>query len=328
MYIAVEKVKNVPRYTLRTSCTINGRLTFKDLYDLGSDPGGFIKYAGHNAFYFDEAIEEALDKYSPDWDTDELEDLFWPWIRKDIRHAVETFKNRSSKKPSLTLKQKETIDLKIHSFDKRRAHFLKFGSMDQGPVEKMPAVLFKDLLNCSRDEIEQHFLRQESALKAHELKSYVYTVFDLQRFFHSFMAKKMPQAMDQEKADEYFIKELCRLNKQFFKISSTLHIYMIRYAVMFFDYIYADSTLLDDFVHSFMNRHRSHAPKPKNPVSANNALNIFQLTRNDLKTLTKRKLTRIYRKLARQVHPDTGGSDEKFVELNDAFNTLLEKIKA
>jgi curved DNA-binding protein CbpA len=38
-------------------------------------------------------------------------------------------------------------------------------------------------------------------------------------------------------------------------------------------------------------------------------------------------LTRIYRKLARRVHPDSGGSDEKFVELNNAFQNLLEKIK-
>ena len=42
--------------------------------------------------------------------------------------------------------------------------------------------------------------------------------------------------------------------------------------------------------------------------------------------MTKENLTKLYRRLARQVHPDTGGSDEKFIELNNAYQSLLEKI--
>jgi len=41
--------------------------------------------------------------------------------------------------------------------------------------------------------------------------------------------------------------------------------------------------------------------------------------------MTKKKLAKLYRKLARQVHPDTGGSHEKFIELNAAYQNLLSR---
>jgi hypothetical protein len=327
MYIAFEKLKGIAHYTLRTSLTIKGELTFKEIFDLGNDPSAFIHYAGPNAFYFDEQLEEAV--VDTEYSGDELEDLLWPWIKKEVRDAVEGFKNRSYKKTfhKLTDQQKQKINTTIHSFDKRRAHFLKFGTMDQGSVENMPPALFKIFLDCSRDEIEQWFMQQEFTLNGHDLKSYVYTVFDLQHFFQSFLAKKMPHALDPVKVDTFFIKELCRLNKELFNLSTALHTYMIRYAIMFFDYGYADTTLLDDFAKAFMNGQRVFKSKPKNPISVQKALELFSLSPQKFKTTTKQKLTRIYRKLARRVHPDTGGSDEKFVELNDAFNQLKEKIK-
>jgi hypothetical protein len=193
MYLAYHKLKNRPCYTLRESCYIDGQLTFKDLFDLGPDPAVFIKYAGGTAFYFDDAIEDTITRSGSTCDTDDLEDLFWPWIRPDIRVAIETFKSRSSKKITKKLDdaQEKQINQMIHSFDKRRALFLKFGRMDQGALENMPHILFKNFLDCSRDEIEQYFLKQEFILKVHELKTYVYTVFNLQQLFESFMAKKM-----------------------------------------------------------------------------------------------------------------------------------------
>ncbi len=326
MYIAFKKINRHPRYFLRESCTIRGKLTFRDIHALGPDPSLFIKYAGGNAFYFDEAMEDAIFQSNADYDSDELEDIFWPWIKPDIRRAIDTFRNRSNKKEEWSDLEKEQILSQIHDFDKRRIHYLKFGSMDQGPVERMPLILFKGLAHKSRDEIEQGFFRQEFSLSAHELKSYAYTVFDLQSFFSSFMAKKMPQVLDQEKVDEYFLEKICTLNKELYGSISHLEDYMIRYAIMFFDHGYADSTLLDDFAKSFMNRHRTFKPKPQNNIPAGKALKIFNLKKNKLKTMTKKSLTKLYRRLARKVHPDTGGSHEKFVELNDAYETLLEKI--
>ena len=328
MYIALKKSRGRSQYILRESCTIDDQLTFRDLFDLGPDPCLFIKYAGGNAFYFDEKMEEVISEIHPNYDTDELEDLFWPWIRPDIRRAVETFKNRSFKSPykKLTRREKDEIAARVHYFDKRRTLYLKSGGMDQGPVENMPAVLFKNLVHQSRDEIEQHFYRQEFSLKAHELKSYVYTVFNLQSFFSSFMAKKMPHALDQEKVDDFFLKEICRLNIELFNKDEHLDDHMIRYCIMFFDHHYSHTTLLNDFASAFMSRHHFFAPRPKKVVTTDKACKIFNITKKDLEAMTRQRLTKLYRRLARQVHPDTGGSHEKFVELNNAYQSLSSVI--
>jgi len=328
MYIAFKKNRGQSRYMLRHSCTIDDQLTFQDLFDLGSDPSVFIKYPGGNAFYFDEEMEDALRETAGDYDADELEDLFWPWIRPDIKRAVNTFRNRSSNrtKQKLTDREKDDISAKVHNFDKRRTHYFKFKNMDQGPVETMPAVLFKGHVHQSRDEIEQFFLKQEFGLEPHELKSYVYTVFNLQRFFSGMLAKKMPHALDQKRVDHHFLKKICQLNKVLFNREDELDDYMKRYVIMFFDYAYADTTLLDEFARNFMNRHRVFTPRPEKPVPIDTACKIFCLTRKQVGTMTKKDLTKRYRRLARQVHPDTGGSHEKFVELNTAYEALLDKV--
>lgn len=328
MYIAATNQKRGIRFFLRESCRSGSRLTFRDLADLGDNPGAMIKYPGGNAFYFDEDLEYQLTRAGVTVDDDHLEDLFWPWLRPDIRRAVETFRGRSGVRFNrLTKHQKEKIASTVHPFDKRRAHYLKFGTMDQGPVGAMPAALFKRLPGCCRDEIEQQFIRQETALKPHELKSYVYTIFDLQSYFQGFLAKKMPHVLDQQKVDAYFIRELCRMNRMLFKKKSCLDDYMIRYVIMFFDYHYANTTLLDEMAKDFMYRHHFHRPAKEKPVPVHIACTVFRLNKKELKTITRKQLTRIYRNIARQVHPDKGGSNDRFVELNRAYKTLLEKIK-
>ncbi|MBF0258289.1 MAG: J domain-containing protein [Desulfamplus sp.] len=141
------------------------------------------------------------------------------------------------------------------------------------------------------------------------------------------LSKKMPHALDQDKVDRFFLEEICLLNKTLFNKDALLDDYLIRYVIMFFDYSYADSKLLDELAQDFMNRHRVFTPRPQKTVTTSNACKIFNITRAHLDTLTKKSLTKLYRDIARQVHPDTGGSHEKFVELNNAYETLLEKVK-
>ncbi|MCP4020381.1 MAG: J domain-containing protein, partial [Desulfobacteraceae bacterium] len=278
MYIAVTKRNGSRRYTLRISCKGKKGFESRDIMDLGPDPSRFIQYPGGNAFYFHESLEDSILNAEIDYDDDLLEDLFWPWLKPDIKQAIESFANRSNFRRSqkkLSKKEKETIFKSIHPFDKRRAHFLKFGNMDQGPLENMPSILFRDMLCMSRDEIEQQFIRQEFALKPRELKNYVYAIFNLQSFFAGFMAKKMPQTLNQERVDEHFIDQLCLLNNQLFDqhfAQSCLHSYLIRYVIMFFDYQYGGSVLLEELSDDFIFRHRHyHPPKPKEQVSAKKA---------------------------------------------------------
>ncbi len=41
----------------------------------------------------------------------------------------------------------------------------------------------------------------------------------------------------------------------------------------------------------------------------------------------KETLKRAYRKLSKQMHPDLGGDPQKFIELNDSYNLILEQLK-
>nr|WP_320193334.1 J domain-containing protein [uncultured Desulfobacter sp.] len=330
MYLAKVKKNRQATYILRESIKQGEQMVARDIFDLGPCPGAWIDYPGGNAWYLNPDLESRISTLAETFDSDQFEDLFWPFIRPDIRRATQTFRQRTFKQyEPMTRAQKETIARKVHAFDKRRAHFLKFGNMDQGPMVNMPTVLFRQLHNKSRDEIEQQFMDQERVLRKKDLKSYVYTVLDLHRFFKGFMAKQMPHALDQDKVEAFFIQELCLLNKELFGLNTRLHEYLIRYAIMFFDHTYGDSVLLDDMVKDFQFRQRSRWFKPPGPtpqLALSRAFKIFNLTSKALESMDKKDITREFRRLARQHHPDRGGSHDKFVELNNAYQVLLEKV--
>ena len=170
-------------------------------------------------------------------------------------------------------------------------------------------------------------MAQEMQLRPRELKSYVYTIFNLQQFFQGFMAKQMPHALDQDKVETYFIRELCQVNKTFFDLTGHLHEYMIRYAIMFFDHTYGDTVLLDDLERDFRFRSRFFGRPPQSRVSPSKARQVFNLSKEDLRAMDKKDLTRQFRKLAREHHPDKGGDHDEFVKINDAYQALLKKIK-
>jgi hypothetical protein len=336
MYIALTKNQGKIRYVLRVSYPKGNGFDYRDLLDLGDDPASFIKYPGGNSFYFDPSIEDAIGKSGMTYDDDAIESVFWPWIRLDIKESVNTFMNRSAygrpfKKISRNRKKKLSIFNAVHPFDKRRTHFLKFGNMDQGPLENMPQVLFKNMVTMSRDEIEQNFIQQEFKLKTQELKDYVYTVFDLQHFFQGMLAKKMPHALNQEKVDDHFLEQLCILNSQLHgqDLDKTcLHGYLIRYVIMFFDYQYANSVLLEEMSNDFVFRHHQfRPPPPEKQVSARKARKIFNITRDEFNCMNKETLKKLFHKLAAKYHPDKGGDHEKFVALNNAFERLSEKLQ-
>jgi hypothetical protein len=329
MYLAQINSGKKITYVLRESIPSGKTLIHHTLFDLGPFPGAWINYPGGNAWYVDEGLEAAVSLGCRNYDPDALEEIFWPWVRPDIRQAVEVFRNRdgSPAPPRLTAAEKEALSRATHAFDKRRTHFLKFGNMDQGPLPNMPAVLFKDLQKKSRDEIEQLFMVRERTLEPTDLKSYVYTVFDLQSFFQGALAKQMPHALDQNKVETFFLKEICRINRQLFNLTSHLHPYMVRYLIMFFDNDYADTLLLEEMERAFRARHRSFKQPPPKAFSLRKALDLFHITQQELKALNKRGLTKIFRKLAREHHPDRGGSHDRFVEINNAYQILVEKIK-
>ena len=224
-------------------------------------------------------------------------------------------------------------NVRFHLFDKRRIHFLKFGNMDQGRIGRMSPKLFQVLLNKSRDEIEQYFLESEGVLDSSELKSYVYVIFDLQRFSSKLTAKTMPQALDQKKVDEHFIEEICRLNKDrsFWAGMTTgpgLNEYLIRYIIMFFDNEYGQSYFLHDYIKNFIDGKRFYAPPlKKSSVTLDEAITIFGIKKDKLKKMSRRGLTALYWHMAKKHHPDKGGKHENFIKLTEAYEELLRSKK-
>ena len=330
MYLAKVKKEKQTTYILRESVKVGAQMEARDIFDLGPCPGAWIDYPGGNAWYVSPDLEDKVAHLARDFNSNRLEDLFHPYIRPAIRRATQTFRQREfSSYTPLTKAQKKKIAGQVHAFDKRRAHFLKFGNMDQGALAHMPAAIFRQLHNKSRDEIEQTFMAQEQVLRKKELKSYVYTTFDLQRFFQGFMARQMPQALDQEKVETFFIQEICRVNEALFHQTSHLHDYLVRYAIMFFDHTYGNTVLLDDMVKDFQFRQNARFFRPNKPPSdmpLSQAFKMFNLTAKELRTMGKKELTRMFRRLARKHHPDTGGDHDTFVTLNNAYHALLERI--
>jgi hypothetical protein len=68
-------------------------------------------------------------------------------------------------------------------------------------------------LGKSRDEIETVIEGMEQALSPHEIRPYLYTAFEIQTYFRDHPARYQPAALDPEKVDHYFLRDLCWLNK-------------------------------------------------------------------------------------------------------------------
>ena len=335
MYLARTKIKGKIHYSIRESYRDGNHFLSRDLFDLGTDPAQYIIYPGGNSFYIDPVVEDRLDTLGAALQDTNLEDIFWRFLDPRIQHALEHFRHREA----LTRKDKELkgksakVESPVHIFDKRRLHYLKFGRMEQGYLWLVPQKLFNVLLNKSRDEIEQLFLDMESQLNPREYKAYAYVIFDINQFFNESFAKKRPQYLKQSDVDDYFIEEICSLNRDpafwaGMKTVSRLHEYLVRYLLMYFDYDYAPRSWVEDYIRNFINSRRDYqSPFEAGSVTWDDAGAIFGETKDALKTMSRQELIRIFRRRALELHPDKGGDPDKFVELTRAYDMLLRTKK-
>lgn len=327
MYLAAVREKKWYRFEIRESYWDGACYRSRNLVDLGADPSKHIVYPGGRAYYIDPELEDRVLEEGGHPYPDELDDLLWPFVDQDVRYAVGAFRSRQS------TPMRPVADgavQKVHLFDKRRVHYLRFGSMDQGAIGRMPPKLFRPVRNRSRDEIEQYFLQAERILKPHERKAYVYVIFDLQRFFSQLCAKTMPQGLDQDAVDAYFEQEICRLNRdQAFwagmPMRERLQDYLVRYLVMYFDLDYGHSDFLENLFAQFRNAHRGHRwPRRRNGISFAAAVTVFGLSENRLREMTRRDLSRLFRRKAMEMHPDQGGRPQDFIRLSEAYKVVME----
>lgn len=328
MYLARTFLRGRPRYLIRESFPKDGAYLHRDLFDLGDDPGRFIVYPGGNAFYIDEAVEDAVNALGVGPGGDELEDMFWPFVRPDIRVKLEPFRLREHRVRAGRQSVSPVAPEEVHGFDRRRVFYLKCGRMQPPAGCRIPDSAIRRLQAKSRDEIEQGFMRQEAALPPRELKAYTFMIFDLQRFFAQRFAAQSPESLDPEAVDAHFTEEVCRLNAdpafwRGMEPGATLSEYLVRYLILYFDHDYAAQAVADEILRDFMNRHRAHRPAPVVAVSMEQAAAIFELSRERLNQMSRGELARLYRRRALDLHPDQGGDNQRFARLTEAYHELL-----
>lgn len=316
------------RYMVRHSYFAGHCYRSRDLFDLGDDPSRFIIYPGGNGFYIDTAVEDAIADMGVSVSQDDLEPIFMPFLPLHIRRVIDGFDRKSRlAEPADSCAPADTL----HPFDRYRLHFLKQGQVDPRDLRCTPDRFYAGLQHKSRDEIEYDFMAAERILAPGELASYTYQIFDLQQFFTEGFARSHPEGLDQDRMDRFFVKALCRLNRdESFWVGSEeesgLRGHLVRYAIMFFDHPFPSRDPFQAFLRDFMNRHRIHRPAERVQVSLAESARLLGVTVEVLKKMDCRALTRQYRKLALRHHPDKGGDPETFVRLSAAYDKLL-KVK-
>jgi hypothetical protein len=301
------------------------------LFDLGTDPRRFIRYPGGNAYYIDEVVEESLAAFGSTPTGDQLDDIFWAFLDPDIRIKLEPFRRREIRARQARRPPVDASGDSTHVFDRRRLIFLKTGQKNLNHIDAVPAKMFKILGSKSRDELEQQFIDMERSLHAREVKTYVYAVFNLQDFFTEAFAKTVPDFLDQSKVDAHFISEICKLNEdaEFWAGVDPfggLNEYLIRYAIMFFDFDFEPRSFMDEYIRGFMNNRRNYRPPvPQPAVSMETVCRIFGKSEETLMNMSNRELARLYRRRARDLHPDQGGKAPQFIKLTEAYESLQRR---
>ncbi len=330
MYLARKRKGNETRYSIRESFREDGCWKSRHLFDLGTDPSAYIIYPGGHGYYYHESIDDALADKGATPGPDDLDTIFWDFLDPEIKRVIEGFQRPGSLHRREPKREDAEPRSPVHLFDRRRIHFLRCGQIDQRHIGRVPPRFFKAAWHKSRDEIEQMITEQERVLKAHERAVYVYAIFDLQRFFSSPFAKQNPAALDPEALDRFFIESVCDLNEDRELWRGTpatpgLRSYLVRYVILYFDSEFARPTFLQDYIEDFINRRRRYIPPEKVQQRMKEAGELFETTFSALKQMSRRELTRLYRKLAMQHHPDQGGSQETFVRLTETYQILLKK---
>jgi hypothetical protein len=295
--------------------------------DLGKSPAEHIQYSGGNGFYFNSIIEATLRARGIRYTLEDLEDIFRPYLHPRVRAALEMFEHGKPRNHAeCNLEDLVPQQRKVHIFDARRLYYLRFARIDSGELGLKHWKFLNVFLCKSRDEIESMIDSMENQLPRDEYATYVYASFGLAMFFPQYL-REHPVALDQNNLDEYFTQELCRLNADedfFLGIDRNewddLHPYLKKYAWLYFDHNFAAQTRDEGF--SF-GEGFSRPPAQRPGIAVEKACELFGITREQFTHMSKKELIRLYRRKAKKMHPDRGGSHEDFLDLSEAYDRLL-----
>ncbi len=334
MYLAKNNIGGCDKFSIRKSVfhEDSSEYGYRQVFDLGSDPTRYVSYFGGDVLCFYEGLQDAVAKEcSGDPDT-VLEDLLFSFLSLDEQQKIRTFRRTSTPRLSpLSDQEKHEIDSFVHMFDRRRLYYIRYGAVDQSRIHGVKEKLYRPLLYKCRDEKECYFQQAEKSLKSSEFKKYVYVIFNLQLGFSESFSSHMPEALDQRKVEELFVEKLCRLNAdasfwQGENHSWSLHHHLHHYLIKFLDYSYEGRSFQHDFYKSFRADHRKFRwPEPQELVSEKEIQETFCISSAELKKMDKRELARLFRKKAKEYHPDSGGESEKFILLRKAYDKIKQQ---
>ena len=310
--------------------TEENSFNYRIVYKLGNDPRRFIDLFEDHIVLFKSDLIDAVSTHTKDDGESVLEQLLWDFLPKETKRRLAMFQTRGGyQRGPLTADDRKKITSQIHLFDLRRLYYIRYGAVDQSRLSRLHEKCCRPLLGQSRDEREYYFAAEEAVLKPGSYLQYVYAIFNLQKYFSQSFAPWLPESLAMDEMAEYFEIELCRLNRdrrfwQEEERTDSLHHHLTRYLIMFFDYTPARRSFLADFARTFMAGHRTFRwPERKLSRPPEKVSEIFATPYEELKTMPREQLNRLYRQKAMGLHPDRGGDHDLFIELTEIYNELL-----
>jgi hypothetical protein len=305
----------------------------KGLFDLGYDPEKYIVYVGDRAFYIDPAVEEAISSQGVVYNDKELEGIFMPFLEPEIRRVVEQFDKRGYKRHRYSKAELAAMQKDIHSFDRRRLCFLKFCHTDIENLSNQPLPFFNILLNKSRDEIEQLLEGMEFMLSPPEKRKYLYAIFDIPRRFSPRLTRFIPDAQDQDLIDKYLLEEICWLDRDSTFLdqgavpweTKGIHPYLRKYLIQYFDVSYR-RPVTDTGAGYRTKRDRSVWQPPAKSADKKH-FKAMGISAKEFSRMGKKEFVFLFRRKAKELHPDKGGNHEAFIALQQAYQVLIHRKK-
>jgi hypothetical protein len=327
LYLKRVRHPDAYHYIISQTYSDLGVLKARDLMDLGPDPSVYIQYFDRHGFAFHSVIEQSLQEAGVEFGSDELERLFKPFIKPEIRKIIETFdrSHRSRVQVACNLEELVRNRRKVHIFDARRLYYLRLGRIDSGELG-LGHWKSLNVFPCkSRDEIESYLDTLERRLPPSEYAAYVYASLGVPLVFPQYL-RDYPSALDREQLDRLVLLELCKINsdEDFFlgvdREDRFLHPYLRKYTWLYFDSEFETETSFEGF--GFASRFRPASLRPA--PSLQDAYGIFEMSAEQFSRISGRELTSIFRRKAKKIHPDRGGEHEDFLKLSEAYEQLME----
>jgi hypothetical protein len=297
MYISRKLVNGVYSYSLNQSYFDPPYWKSKVLLNLGTNPREYVHYYSDVAFSI--LVEEDLKKLGVQTNQFELEEVFYLFLTQDAQRWVDFSLNRKPIKRST----KRFSPSEVHFFDRRRLIALRLDHREPWRVEESFFPFYRELIEKSRDEIENYLWNFEDKLNYREKVRYLYAIFGLNH------------TPTQEDQDKLFIQRLCEIAsdevyRMGFSVDEVIKYYLCRYVWLYFDVI--PIRRVPSF---YLNMEESIYKE---------VAYVLNVSLETLYSLSKKEILKLFREKIKIYHPDLGGDREKFIRIRKVMEAFLK----